>query len=147
MMRRLLRPVLHEGAVGSSLLPSPKIILVIAVNERSIRVDVGVGVRVKIGLWTLVLVVQNHVGVSVYTLDADAETVCTGSVTVGPGGARQLSVALLWSIVRNASHSVGLHQECRRNINPSPWIRWPSATRGSDRPSMMRYHIIDCKHV
>lgn len=147
MMCRLLRPVLHEGAVGSSLLPSPEIILVIVVNERPICVDVGIRVRVKVGLWTSVLVIQNHIGVSIYPLDTDAETVCTGPVTVGPGRARQLSVALLWSIVRNASHSVGLHQECRRNINPSPWIRWSSATRGSHRRSMVRYHIIECKHV
>lgn len=110
MMLRLLRPVLHEGAVGSSFFPCPKIILVIVVNERSVCVNEGVGVGVKIGLWSPVLVVQNHIGVSIYTLDADAETICTRPVTVGPGRARQLNVALLWSIVRNASHSVGLHQ-------------------------------------
>lgn len=141
-MHHVLRPVLHEGAIGSTFLSSPKIILLIVLNERSFSFDVPIDVRVIIGLCTPVLVVENHIGVSVYTLDTDAETVCAGSITVGPGGARQLSVAPLWSIVRNASHSVGLHQECRRKINPSPWIRWLSATRGSDRLSAMRHHII-----
>lgn len=147
MMLCLLRPVLHEGAVGSSFLTSPKIILVIVVNERSVCVDESVGVWIKIGLWNPVLVVQNHIRVSIYTLDADAEAICTRPIILGPRQARQLSVALLLTIVRNASHSVGLHQECRRNKNPSPWIRWPAETRGSERLSMARYDIIDCKHI
>lgn len=133
-MHHLLRPVLHERAVGSSFLPSPEIILLVVLNKRALGVDVPISVGVKIGLRTPVLVVENYVGVSIYTLDTDAETVCTSSITVGPGGAGRLSVAPLCSVVRNASHSVRLHQECRRKINPSPWIRWPtSATKGLDR--------------
>lgn len=133
-MRHLLRPVLHEGADGSSLLSSLEIILLVVLNKRALRVDVPITVRVHQGLRTPVLVVENYVGVSIYTLDTDAETVCTSSITVGPGGAGGLDVAPLWSAVRNASHSVRLHQECRRKINPSPWIRWPtSASKDSDR--------------
>lgn len=133
-MHHLLRPVLHEGAVGSSLLSSPEIILLVVLDKRALCVDVPVSVRVDIGLRSPVLVVENDVWVSIYTLDTNAEAVCTGSITVGPGGAGRLSVAPLWSAVRNASHSVRLHQECRRKKNPSPWIRWPtSVTKGSDR--------------
>lgn len=105
-MCHLLRPVLHEGAVGSSLLSSLEIILLVVLNERALCVDVPITVRVDKGLRTPVLVVENYVGVSIYTLDTDAEAVCTSSITVGPGGAGRLSVAPLWSAVRNASHSV-----------------------------------------
>lgn len=126
-MHHLLRPVLHEGAVRASLLSSPEIILLVVLNKRALCVNVTITVRVDTGLRTPVLVVENYVGVSIYTLDADAETICTSSITVGPGGAGRLSVAPLWSTVRNASHSVGLHQECRRKINPSPWIRWSTS--------------------
>lgn len=133
-MHDLLRPVLHERAVGSSFLSSPEVILLIVLNKRTLCVNVPIGVRVNIGLWTPVLVVENNVGVSIYTLDTDAETICASFITVGPGGAGRLSVAPLWSVVRNASHFVRLHQECRRKINPSPWIRWPSSTSiGLDR--------------
>ena len=116
-MHHLLRPVFHEGAVGPSLLSAPEVILVIVLNKRALCVDVPVTVRVDIGLRSPVLVIENNIGVSIYTLDADAEAISTSSITVGPGGAGRLSVAPLWS-----SHSVRLHQECRRKINPSPWI-------------------------
>lgn len=133
-MHHLLRPVVHEGAAGSSLLSSPEIILLKVLNKRALCIDVPVTVRVDIGVRTPVLVVENYIGVTIYTLDTDAETVCTSSITVGLGGAGRLSVAPLWSAVGNARHSVRLHQECRRKINPSPWIRWPtSATKGLDR--------------
>lgn len=128
-MQHLLRPVLHEGAVGSSLLASSEIILLVVLNKRAFCVNVPIAVGVDIRLRTPVLVVQNYVGVSIYTLDSDAETICTSSITVGPGGARRLNEAPLWSTVRNASHSVRLHQECRRKITPSPWIRWPTSVR------------------
>lgn len=74
-MSNLLRPVLHEGVVGFSLLCSPEIILLVVLNKRAICVDVPIAVRVDEGLRTLVLVVENYVGVSIYTLDTDAETV------------------------------------------------------------------------
>lgn len=107
----LLRPVLHEGAAGSSLLASSEIIVLVVLDKRALCFNVPIAVRVNIGLRTLVLVVENYIGVSIYTLDADTEPVCTSSITVGPGGAGWLREDPLWSIVRNASHSVRLHQE------------------------------------
>lgn len=74
-MSHLLRPVLPEGVVGFSLVCSPEIILLVVLNKRAICVDVLIAVRVDEGLRTLVLVVENYVGVSIYTLDTDAETV------------------------------------------------------------------------
>lgn len=106
IVHHLLTPVLHEGAVGSSLLSTPEIILLVVLNKRAPCVNVSITVRVNVGLRTPVLVVENYVGVSIYTLDSDAETVCTSSITVWPGGAGRLSVAPLWSAARNVSHSV-----------------------------------------
>lgn len=75
MVHHLLRPVLHEGAVGSSLFTSSEIILLVVLNKRAFCVDVPIAVRVDVRLRTSVLVVENHIGVSIYTLDSDAETI------------------------------------------------------------------------
>lgn len=74
-MNHLLTPVLHEGAVGSSLLSSPEIILLVVLNKRAPSVNVAITIRITVGLRTSFLVVENYVGVSVYTLDTDAETI------------------------------------------------------------------------
>lgn len=147
-MHHHLRPVLHEGAVGSRLLTSSKIVLVVVLNKRPFCVNVPIAVGVDIGLRTLVLIVKNYIGVSVYTLDSDAETICTSSITMGLGGAGWWSEAPLWSAVRNASHSVRFHQECRRKITPSPWIRWrPSVSTDRLTKSEIRHYKVQYQQM
>lgn len=134
VMRHLLSPVLHEGAGGSGLLASSEVVLLVVLDKRALRVSVPITAGVTVGLRSPVLVVQDHIGVSIDALDADAETVRSGSVAVRPGGAGRLRVDTLRSTVGNASHSVRIHQDDRRNTNPSPQIRWPTcaASKHSD---------------
>ena len=109
---------LLEGTAGATLLPASEVVLMVVIDEGLVLLSVAVAVG-----YAAVLVVQDHIGVSVDALHPDAEAVGACCVPGGPGCAAGLGVRMRESALLKASPSVRLHEKDRRTRDPSPTIR------------------------